>query len=55
MIGRLLIGAAAGGVLGYGWHKLVGCRTGNCPLTATPVAATLYGMVIGILIAVSYR
>jgi len=51
----LLIGAVAGGGLGFGWHKLVGCRTGNCPLTAHPVAATLYGMVIGILIAVSFR
>ena len=37
MILRLLIGAGAGAVLGFGWHKLVGCSTGACPLTANPV------------------
>jgi Family of unknown function (DUF6132) len=55
MILRLLIGAAIGAGLGFGWHKLVGCSTGTCPLTANPYIATLYGMVVGALIATSIR
>ena len=51
MILRILIGAAVGAGLGFGWHKLVGCSTGACPLTANPFVATLYGMTVGALIA----
>jgi len=28
MILRLILGAAVGAVLGFGWHKLAGCSTG---------------------------
>jgi hypothetical protein len=38
---RLALGLAAGGGLGFAWQKLVGCRTGACPLTATPLRAIL--------------
>lgn len=55
MILQILIGAAIGAVLGFGWHKLVGCPTGGCPLTSNPVISTLYGMIIGALIAGSFR
>jgi hypothetical protein len=55
MILRLLIGAAVGAALGFGWHKLVGCSTGACPLTANPFAATLYGMTVGALVAGSFH
>ncbi|HEX5399426.1 MAG TPA: DUF6132 family protein [Verrucomicrobiae bacterium] len=53
MILRILIGAVAGGVLGFGWYKLVGCSTGACPLTSNPVISTLYGMIVGALVASS--
>jgi hypothetical protein len=55
MILRILIGAAIGAGLGFGWHKFVGCPTGGCPLTANPYVATLYGMTMGALIATSFR
>ncbi|MGA2785909.1 MAG: DUF6132 family protein [Verrucomicrobiota bacterium] len=55
MIQRLVIGAVAGAVLGFGWHKLAGCSTGACPLTANPFVATLYGMSVGALIATSFH
>ena len=55
MILRILIGAVVGAVLGFGWYKLVGCSTGTCPLTSNPVVSTLYGMVVGALIAGSLR
>ena len=43
----VLVGAA----LGYGWHRVIGCATGACPITANPYTATLYGAVMGALIA----
>lgn len=48
---RLLLGVLIGGVIGFGYQKLIGCRTGTCPLTATPLRAILYGAVIGMLFA----
>lgn len=42
--------AAAGGALGYGYYKIIGCRSGACPITSSPVASTLYGMVVGFIV-----
>jgi len=55
MIVRLLIGAVVGAGLGYGWHRLVGCSTGSCPLAGNPYLATLYGLVLGAVVAGSFR
>jgi Family of unknown function (DUF6132) len=52
---RILIGAAVGAGLGFGWHKLVGCASGACPLTANPFVATLYGTVVGAVVAASFH
>lgn len=53
MILRLALGVVTGAVLGYGWYKLVGCSTGTCPLTSHPVISTVYGAVLGALVASS--
>ena len=46
-IGFVLLGAA----LGFGFHRLVGCRTGACPIWASPYVSTIYGAVLGYLLA----
>jgi hypothetical protein len=46
---RLAIGLLAGGALGFGYQRLIGCRTGTCPLTATPLRAILYGACMGLV------
>ena len=51
MILRLVIGIVVGGVVGFGWYKLVGCSTGTCPLTSNPVISTIYGAIVGALVA----
>jgi hypothetical protein len=55
MILRILIGLAAGGGLGFGWHKLVGCSTGACPIVSNPWLSIAYGAAIGVLIATNVR
>lgn len=55
MLTRILIGGVAGGVLGFGWYKLVGCPGGGCPLTSNPWISTAYGMIVGAMIASSSR
>jgi len=47
LLKRVALGLLIGGALGYGWHRLVGCSTGACPLTATPLRGILYGAFMG--------
>lgn len=53
MMFRVFLGVAVGALAGYGWYKLVGCSTGACPLTSHPVISTVYGAVLGALVATS--
>lgn len=39
--------ALLGAAFGYAWHRVVGCSTGACPITANPYISTLYGAVLG--------
>jgi hypothetical protein len=52
---RFVIGLVAGGGLGFAYYKLVGCPTGACPLTRHPVISTIYGTVLGALMATSFH
>ena len=51
MIIRLIIGVVAGGLLGYGMYRFIGCSSGACPITANPWISTIFGMVIGALLS----
>ncbi len=55
MILRVVIGAVVGGGLGFAYYKFVGCSSGTCPLTSNPIISTIYGLVVGALIAGSVR
>lgn len=46
-----VLGILIGSALGYGYYRLVGCSTGTCPITSSPYISTLYGAVMGVLIA----
>jgi len=53
LLRRLAMGIVLGGSLGFVYQRVVGCRTGTCPLTATPLRAITYGVVVGLLFALS--
>lgn len=55
MILRIVIGAVVGGGLGFAYYKFVGCSSGTCPLTSNPIISTIYGLIVGALIAGSLR
>ena len=41
-----------GGAGGYLFYRFVGCKTGACPITRSPWLSTIYGAVLGFLVAV---
>ena len=53
MIPRIIIGILVGGGLGFAYYKFVGCSSGTCPLTSNPIISTIYGAVLGVLLATS--
>ena len=55
MILKYVVGALVGGGLGFAFYKFVGCSTGTCPLTSNPIISTIYGAVLGALVATSLR
>jgi len=48
---KLVVAVIGGAVLGFLYSKFIGCRSGACPLTSNPYVATLYGAVLGGLLA----
>jgi Family of unknown function (DUF6132) len=49
-IWRTVAFAVGGAVLGFGYYKLVGCRSGTCPITSNPHISTFFGAVMGFLV-----
>ena len=48
---RDLIGITLGAVAGFLYWKLVGCSNGTCMITSKPINSTLYGALMGFLVA----
>ncbi|MFH1942785.1 MAG: DUF6132 family protein [bacterium] len=48
---RLIVGVGLGALVGFLYYRLVGCSTGACPITRNPYVSTVYGALLGALIA----
>lgn len=55
LIWKALAGAAGGAAFGYGMYRLIGCRTGACPLYASPWLAMALWALMGVVIATGGR
>jgi Family of unknown function (DUF6132) len=55
MILRILLFVLGGAALGFGYQRLIGCRSGMCAITSNPYIATLYGAVMGYLVSGGLR
>jgi len=47
---RAVLFVLGGAVAGFLYYKFVGCRTGACPITSSPIVSTLYGAAMGFLL-----
>jgi len=47
MLVHMVLYVVGGAAVGFGYHKIVGCRSGACPITANPYISTLYGALVG--------
>lgn len=47
--GKWMIAGVIGAILGFTYWYFVGCNSGSCAITSSPVNSTLYGLVIGML------
>lgn len=45
-----LIGIVVGALGGYLYWRFVGCSTGTCPITSSPLNSTIYGAIMGGLV-----
>jgi hypothetical protein len=48
---RELIGITLGAIAGFLYWKFVGCSSGTCMITSKPINSTLYGALMGFLVA----
>jgi uncharacterized membrane protein len=50
-----IIGVIVGALGGYLYYYFVGCASGTCAITSSPVNSTLYGSVMGGLLSNMFK
>jgi hypothetical protein len=46
---KWIIAGLLGGVAGFSYWYFIGCNTGSCAITSSPVNSSIYGMLMGLL------
>ncbi len=52
---RNLIGIAVGAFAGWLYWHFIGCSSGTCAITSKPLNSTLYGALMGYLVAGMFK
>ena len=50
-----IIGIALGAIAGFMYWKFVGCASGTCMITSKPLNSSLYGALMGFLVAGMFK
>lgn len=50
-----ILGALIGAVAGYLYWFYIGCSSGTCPITSSPIISTLYGVLMGGLLGSFFK
>ncbi len=45
-----IIGGLLGAIGGYAYYHFVGCASGTCSITSSPINSTIYGVIMGALL-----
>lgn len=45
-----VIAGVVGAILGYIYYAKVGCVSGTCAITSSPIISTIYGAILGYLV-----
>ena len=51
----MLILAVLGGIAGFSYYYFVGCASGTCAITSSPIKSTIYGILMGGLLGDIFR
>lgn len=44
---KFIAGLVIGGILGYLYYYFIGCNSGTCPITLSPVMSVIWGILLG--------
>lgn len=51
---RWSMAALVGGALGFSYWYFIGCTSGSCAITSSPINSSLYGALMGVLLINSF-
>ena len=46
---RIALYVIGGALIGFLYYRIIGCRTGACPITSSPYISSIYGALLGLL------
>ncbi len=51
---KWIIGGVVGAALGFAYWYFIGCNSGTCAITSSPINSTIYGGLMGLLLVNSF-
>lgn len=51
---KWITGTIAGATIGFGYWYFIGCNSGACAITSSPINSTIYGGLMGLLLVNSF-